>query len=43
MPEKRQALEAAQVKSSGFRYHQDVGLVGEKHQETIKKLIRLAK
>ncbi len=37
-----QALEAAQVRRSGFRYHQNLGLVGEQHQQTIKNLIRLA-
>lgn len=32
------ALEAAEVKDSGFRYHKNLGLVGEEHAETIKKL-----
>lgn len=38
----RKALEAAQVRKSGFRFHQDVGLVGKEHQTIIKKLVRLA-
>ncbi|MBW8370693.1 MAG: hypothetical protein K0M66_06950 [Thiobacillus sp.] len=32
------ALEAAQAKMSGFRYHQDLGLVGEEHKNTVAAL-----
>ena len=32
------ALEAAKVKMSGFRYHQDLGLVGEEHKDTVASL-----
>ena len=32
------ALGAAQAKMSGFRYHQDLGLVGEAHKDTILAL-----
>jgi len=32
------ALEAAQAKMSGFRYHQDLGLVGGEHKNTIAAL-----
>ena len=35
------ALEAAEVKKSGFSFHQDVGLVGKEHAETIKKLLKI--
>ena len=35
------ALHFAQVKKSGFRFHQDLGLVGKEHKETIKKLIKI--
>ncbi len=38
----RKALDAAQVRKSGFRYHQNIGLVGKEHQAVIKKLVRLA-
>ena len=37
----RKALDVAQVKKSGFRYHQNIGLVGKEHNETIKKLIKI--
>jgi len=36
------ALEAAEVKRSGFRFHQNVGLVGKEHADTIKKLCRIS-
>ncbi|WP_404360517.1 hypothetical protein [Methylotuvimicrobium sp. KM1] len=36
------ALEAAQVKKSGFRFHQDVGLVGKEHEKTIKQLCKIS-
>ena len=39
--EAEKALEAAQVKRSGFRFHQNVGLVGNEHKETIKHLCKL--
>lgn len=32
------ALEAAQVKTSGFRYHQDLGLVGEQYKDAVAAL-----
>lgn len=32
------ALKAAQVKFSGFRYHEDLGIVGEKYKDTIAAL-----
>ena len=32
------ALDAAQVKKSGFRYHQQLGLVGKEYKKTIKVL-----
>lgn len=32
------ALEAAQAKTSGFRYHQNLGLVGEEYNDTIAAL-----
>ena len=37
----RKALDVAEVKKSGFRYHQNVGLVGKEHNGTIKKLIKI--
>ncbi|MEZ5489206.1 MAG: hypothetical protein R3F50_02690 [Gammaproteobacteria bacterium] len=36
--EAKKSLEAAKVKRSGFRFHQDVGLVGKEHAKTIKHL-----
>ena len=35
------ALEAAKVKMSGFRYHQDLGLVGEEHKDTVASLRKI--
>ena len=32
------ALEAAQIRLSGFRYHQDLGLVGDKYKDAIAAL-----
>ena len=32
------ALEVAKIKTSGFRYHQDLGLVGEEHRGTVASL-----
>jgi len=37
----KKALEAAEVKLSGFRFHQDVGLVGKEHKNTIKTLVAI--
>lgn len=36
--EARRALESAEVKKSGFRFHQNLGLVGKEHEKTIKRL-----
>lgn len=33
----KQALEAAEIKKSGFRFHQDLGLVGKEHENTNNK------
>ena len=35
------ALEAAKVKKSGFRFHQNLGLVGKEHAITIKNLRKI--
>jgi len=32
------ALDAAQIKKSGFRFHQSLGLVGKEHQATVSAL-----
>tara|TARA_Y100000815_G_C13333592_1_gene496968 strand:+ start:301 stop:906 length:606 start_codon:yes stop_codon:yes gene_type:complete len=40
--EAQKALEAAKVKRSGFRFHQDVGLVGKEHGKTIKHLCKIS-
>ena len=40
--EAKKALDVAKVKRSGFRFHQDVGLVGKEHQETIKQLCKIS-
>jgi hypothetical protein len=32
------ALDAAQVKKSGFRFHQPLGLVGKEHEATVERL-----
>lgn len=37
------ALDAAKIKRSGFRFHQDVGLVGEEYKKTIKQLCNISK
>ena len=34
--EAQKALDAAKVKRSGFRFHQDVGLVGKEHEKTTR-------
>ncbi|MDH3527053.1 MAG: hypothetical protein OEN49_04980 [Gammaproteobacteria bacterium] len=36
-----QALAATKVKKSGFRFHQNLGLVGTEHAETIKELCKI--
>lgn len=36
------ALEAAQIKKSGFRFHPNVGLVGKEHRPIIKELLKLS-
>ena len=35
------ALDVAKVKRSGFRFHQDVGLVGKEHANVIKALCEI--
>ena len=40
--EANKALDAAKVKRSGFRFHQDVGLVGKEHEKTIKQLCKVS-
>lgn len=40
--EAKKALDAAKVKRSGFRFHQDVGLVGKEHETTIKHLCNIS-
>ena len=40
--EANKALEAAKVKKSGFRFHQNVGLVGKEHTKTIKNLCKIS-
>jgi len=37
----QKALEVAEVKKSGFRYHQNIGLVGKEHKSTIKFLFKI--
>jgi hypothetical protein len=39
----KEALSAAEVEKSGFRYHYSVGLVGDEHQPMIAKLDQLAR
>jgi hypothetical protein len=36
------ATAAAEARKSGFRYHQNLGLVGKEHKPVVKELIRLA-
>ena len=38
----RRAVEAAQIKKSGFRYHQNIGLVGREHKNVYKALLQIA-
>lgn len=40
--EAQKALEVAKVKRSGFRFHQDLGLVGKDHEKTIKQLCKIS-
>ncbi len=40
--EARKALDAAKVKRSGFRFHQDVGLVSKTHKGIIKQLCKIS-
>ena len=40
--EARKALDAAEVKKSGFSFHQNVGLVGKEHEKTIKRLCKIS-
>ena len=37
------ALDAAEIKKSGLKYHQSLGLVGKEHYSTIKHLRQLLK
>jgi hypothetical protein len=39
----KMAIEAAKIRRSGFRYHQNIGLVGKRHDVVIEKLVRIAK
>ena len=36
------AVEAANIRKSGFRYHQDLGLVGDADRSVVKKMYQLA-
>ncbi len=38
----RMAVKAAGIRRSGFRYHQDLGLVGEEYKDVLKRLHNLA-
>jgi len=40
--EASKALDAAQVKKSGFRFHQNVGIVGKEYEKTIKQLCKIS-
>jgi len=40
--EAKKALDSAKVKRSGFRFHQDVGLVGKEHEKTVKHLCKIS-
>lgn len=40
--EAQKALDAAKVRKSGFRFHQDIGLVGKEHEKTIKHLCKIS-
>ncbi|MCP4976588.1 MAG: hypothetical protein GY931_10540 [Maribacter sp.] len=37
----QKALDAAEIKKSGFRFHQKLGLVGEEHAQTVKALFKI--
>ncbi|KZN48590.1 hypothetical protein N475_06060 [Pseudoalteromonas luteoviolacea DSM 6061] len=39
--EANKALHAAKVKRSGFRFHQEIGLVGKEYEKTIKRLCKI--
>ena len=39
----RNAIEAAGITKTGFRYHQSIGLVGNEHKSTIKRLRRITR
>jgi len=39
----QQAVDAAEARKSGFRYHQNLGLVGKEYKAVVKTLIWLAK
>lgn len=41
--EAQRALDAAKVKRSGFRFHQDVGIVGKEYEKTIKHLCKITR
>lgn len=41
--EAQKALDAAKMKRSGFRFHQDLGLVGKEHEQTIKRLCKISR
>ncbi len=38
----KKALEAGEVKKSGFRFHQNLGLVGKEHAGTIRQLNKIS-
>ena len=40
--EAKKALDSAKVKRSGFRFHQDVGLVGKEYEAAIKQLCKIS-
>ncbi|MBG6207607.1 MAG: hypothetical protein RIE06_25875 [Roseibium album] len=39
----REAVNAAEIRRSGFRYHQSLGLVGKDHKRTVKRIHQLAR
>lgn len=36
----KKALDVAEIKKSGFRFHQNLGLVGKEHEKTVKDLFK---
>ncbi len=38
----KQAVAAAEARKTGFRYHQNLGLVGKEHKPVVKTLVNLA-